>query len=86
MAAKKLSISLDAELADIVRAGAQEEGVSVSTWLAEAAEEKARRRNLRMALDQDAAGIAALSDEELDRIIAEARQTSIITKPARGAA
>jgi hypothetical protein len=86
VAVKKLSVSFDAELADVIRAAASEEGVSMSTWLASAAAAKARRRFLRAALDNLAKDEGALSDDDIDRLIAQARQRSIVTKPQRGAA
>lgn len=86
MTAKKLSVSFDAELAEIVRDAAANEGVSVSTWLASAAAARARRRQLRAALDELAADQGALSDEDIDRLIASARGSSVVTQPRRGAA
>ena len=83
---KKLSVSFDAGLADAIRAAAAEEGVSMSTWLASAAAAKARRRYLRAALDELAKDEGVLSDDDIDRLIAEARQRSFVTKPHRGAA
>jgi hypothetical protein len=76
VSAEKLSISLDAGLAATVRAAAAEEGVSVSTWLARAAEAKARQRHLREALDDFAAEHGALTDADIDRLIGEARAAS----------
>ena len=76
MTAEKLSISLDPRLAATVRAAAAEEGVSVSTWLARAAEAKARQRHLREALDSFAAEHGTLSEAEIDRLITAARAGS----------
>jgi hypothetical protein len=76
VSAEKLSISLDADLAATVRAAAAEEGVSVSTWLARAAEAKARQRHLREALDEFATEHGALTDADIDRLITEARAAS----------
>jgi hypothetical protein len=42
MTVRKLSISVPAELEETIKAAAAEEGKPVSTWLAEAATEKAR--------------------------------------------
>ena len=86
MTAKKLSVSFDAELADAIRDAAMEEGVSISTWLASAAAAKARRRNLRAALDEVAAEDGALSDSDIDELIAAARERSVVTHVRRGAA
>lgn len=71
--AEKLSVSFDAGLAAAVRAAASDEGVSVSAWLAGAAEAKARQRHLREALDAFAAEHGALTEAEIDRLIGEAR-------------
>jgi len=84
--AEKLSISLDAELIARVRAAANEQGVSVSTWLAKAAEAQVRQRLLREALDAFAAEIGELSQEEVDRLIAESRRTSRLIVGKQGAA
>jgi len=84
--AEKLSISLDAELIARVRAAANEQGVSVSTWLAKAAEAQVRQRLLREALDAFAAEIGELSQEEVVRLIAESRRTSRLIVGKQGAA
>lgn len=76
MAAEKLSVSFDAGLAAAIRAAAAEEGVSISMWLAGAAEAKARRRHLRDALDDFAAEHGVLADADIDRLISDARTGS----------
>ena len=76
MSAEKLSVSFDPDLAATIRAAAAEEGVSVSTWLARAAEAKARQRALRLALDSFAAEHGPLTDADIDRLIADARAAS----------
>jgi hypothetical protein len=81
VAAEKLSISFDADLADEVRTAAADEGVSVSTWLAEAAAAKARQNHLRSALEAYARDEGELTDDEVDRLIAGARERSLITRP-----
>lgn len=81
VAVEKLSISLDADLAGEVRSGAADDGVSISTWLAEAALAKARQRRLRAALDADVAELGELSEDEIDRLIADARSGSLMSKP-----
>lgn len=78
MSAEKLSISFNPGLAATVRAAAAEEGVSVSTWLARAAEAKARQRHLREALDSFAAEHGVLSEEDIDRLIGDARAKSTV--------
>ena len=79
MAAEKLSISLDAELASMVRKAAGEEMLSVSEWLADAAAAKVRHRYLEEALESFAAQHGALSEAEVDTIVRDARRTSVVT-------
>jgi hypothetical protein len=78
MSSEKLSISLDADLIAIVRAAAAQRGMSISTWLAEAAEAQVRQIYLQIAIDADDAEFGPMSDEEVDRIIAEARKSTIV--------
>jgi len=84
MATEKLSVSFDPGLAATIRAAAAQEGVSVSMWLAGAAEAKARRRHLRDALDSFAAEHGELAEADIDRLIADARSGSTVV--GRGAA
>lgn len=86
MGVEKLSISLDAELAASVRAAAGEQGVSVSTWLADAAQAKVRQRYLREALDAAAAEFGELTDAEIDELVVAARRDSRLINGADGAA
>jgi hypothetical protein len=86
MSAKKLSVSFDADLADTVRRAAADQGVSVSTWLAEAAAAKARRRLLREALDEFAQTHGPLDETAIDEQIAAARRHSKISGKAVDAA
>ena len=46
MPVTKLSVSVEEDLAEVVRAAAAEEGVSVSSWLASAASQRIRNRFL----------------------------------------
>jgi transposase len=82
---RKLSISLDSGLAATVREAAAEEGVSVSTWIADAVTAKARQRALREALDAFARKHGALTEEEVDEIIASARREARVTGARRRA-
>lgn len=86
MGAEKLSISLDSDLAAAVRAAASEQGVSVSTWLADAAQAQVRQRRLREALDVLASEEGELDPAEIDRLIAAARGTSRVIIGPEGAA
>lgn len=51
MDAQKLSISSEPEFAETIRAAATADGVSVSSWLAEAATDRIRSYRLGRALD-----------------------------------
>ncbi len=86
MGAEKLSISLDSDLAVAVRAAASEQGVSVSTWLADAAQAQVRQRRLREALDVLASEEGELDPAEIDRLISDARRTSRVVIGTEGAA
>lgn len=86
MGAEKLSISLDSELVTAVRAAAAEQGVSVSTWLADAAEAQVRQRRLGEALTAFAADIGDLDAKEVDELITKARRNSKVITGAQGAA
>jgi hypothetical protein len=86
VAAEKLSISFDSELADAVRAAAADSGTSVSNWLAEAAQERVRQRYLREALDTVLAEVGPFDDAESAALVAEARRHSRVVKGRAGAA
>lgn len=86
MGAEKLSISLESDLAASVRRAAHEQGVSVSTWLADAAQAQIRQRLLREALDALASEEGELEPTEIDALIADARRTSRVVIGAEGAA
>ena len=85
VAIDKLSISLDESLAQIVRDAAAEENITVSAWLANAAQDRIRNRLLGLALEIDNPEIVALSTEELMQIVSVARSQAIVTNPQRGA-
>ena len=63
MTARKLSISVPPEVEVMIKAAAAEEGIPVSTWLAQAAVEKAREAAMH------AEGLAAAQEmiEEYER-------------------
>ena len=92
MSTEKVSISVDAELLARVRAAAAEREMSVSTWFAQAAEAQIRQIYLQQAIDALDQEFGPMSEEEVDRIIAEMRKTSIIVNgnqiiyPDQGAA
>lgn len=76
-------MSFDEELASVVREAAAEEGLSVSSWLANAAQASIRNRLLRVALDEMALEDGPMSPEEAARLIEEAHRTSIVTGRGR---
>jgi hypothetical protein len=82
----KLSISLDEALAQVVRDAAAEENLSVSAWLAAAAQDRIRNRLLRLALDADALEFGAMPNDEIESIVAAARANAIVTDPRSDAA
>lgn len=84
MGAEKLSISLDAELASLIRTDAGEQGVSISTWIAEAAQTQVRQRRLGEALAAAAAEFGVMDPAEIDVLVAESRRGSIVTTGGAG--
>lgn len=82
MKSEKLSISLEAELAETIRTSATKTGVSVSSWISDASEQKARQLALREALDEYAKEFGILSEGQIDQLVDEARKTSRSTGPA----
>jgi len=81
MSVEKLSVSMDAALAKLIRSAAAEEGMSVSTWLSEAARARARQRALRVALRDYAAEHGTLSAQETTELVEAARARSVVTRP-----
>lgn len=85
MSTQKLSISLEPELAETIRAAAGADGVSVSSWLAEAAADRIRSYRLGRALDALAEEIGGMDVAEAERLVTEARRRSIVVRPGRRA-
>jgi hypothetical protein len=67
MKVDKLSISLDPDLGDAVRAAARKAGQPLSTWLAEAAAAKLRSEAFREFLAEWEAEHGPITPEELER-------------------
>lgn len=78
MVARKLSVSFDEELAGVVRDAAAREGLTVSAWLADAAEDRVRNELLGVALDELTSD-DPMTPEESARLVAEARRAAIVT-------
>lgn len=79
MPVAKLSLSLDRELAEVVRREAAEEGTSVSAWLVAAAEDRIRNRLLRRALDELYQEIGPIGVDERAALVSAARTAAIET-------
>jgi hypothetical protein len=71
MKVDKMSISLEAELGDEVRAAALKAGIGLSSWLAEAAAAKLRAEALAKFLDKWEKEHIPLTAEELSRAESE---------------
>ena len=75
MAVEKLSISVDEDVAELVREAAAKEGVTVSAWITNAAQDRLRNLLLGQFLDDLFEEIGEMTDEEEERLIASARAT-----------
>jgi len=64
MPVKKITISLDAQLADELSRDAKDDGDSVSAWVARAIESQLRSHRLREMLDEYQAEFGAFTEEE----------------------
>jgi hypothetical protein len=79
MAAEKYSASMDDVLLGDARADAEAEGVTLSSWLAEAAADRLRLKALHHLVDEWEAEHGAISVAELDALedkVAEARRSA----------
>jgi hypothetical protein len=74
MTVRKLSISVPPEIEETIKAAAAEEGKPVSTWLAEAATEKARAAALNAAGRAAAHELVADYESEYGPLPAASRQ------------
>lgn len=68
MGAEKIAISLVPGLADEIRSAADDEGKSVSGWLADAAQRKLRQRAARQALESYEVEHGSISEDELREV------------------
>ncbi|MGH3263329.1 MAG: hypothetical protein ACRDNS_15200, partial [Trebonia sp.] len=68
MVAEKYSASMDAALLADARADAETEGLTLSSWLADAAADRLRLRALRHLVDEWEAEHGAISVAELDAL------------------
>lgn len=74
MTARKLSISVPAEVEETIKAAAADEGKPVSAWLAEAATEKARAAALHAAGREAARELIAEYESKHGPLPAKSRQ------------
>lgn len=81
MAAEKLSISVDEDVAELVREAAAKEGITVSAWITNAAQDRLRNLLLGKFLDELFEEIGPMSDEEMDRLVAQSQAKSIVVGP-----
>lgn len=80
MAAEKFSASMDDALLADARADAEAEGLTLSSWLADAAADRLRIKALRRLVDDWEAEHGAISTAELDALenkVAAARRTAV---------
>ena len=82
MPVTKLSVSVEEDLARVVRAAAADEGVSVSAWLTDAASDRIRNRFLGEAITAALAECPDLDEGALQDIAQQARAGAIVTSPA----
>ena len=85
MGVTKLSISMDAELAELVKQAAADDGVTVSAWLMTAAANRIRNRLLGDALEAAHLDVGLLDDSEIDRLVAEVHARAVQIEPTVGA-
>ena len=83
MSVEKLSVSMESALVKLVKSAASEDGISVSTWLAEAARARARHHALREAVTQHAGERGGPSSNEARVLVESARRRSALSRPPR---
>jgi hypothetical protein len=83
MSVEKVSVSFEVALLGEIRGVAAKEGVSLSSWLGEAARARARQLALQDALADMDARIGPMSAEEADEILRATRAKSIVVRPRR---
>lgn len=77
MAVSKLSVSVDAEIAEDVRAAARDEGVTVSAWLTAAAAARIRNRYLGEVVAETTADVPGFDAATVNDLTRRARATAI---------
>lgn len=82
MAAKKITITLSEQLAERVAQRAREAGIPFSTWIARAAEDRARIEDGLAAMAEWADEEGPLTDEELAEAAAELARADVLAQRA----
>lgn len=65
MTVERITISLDADLAELVKAAADEDSLNVSAWFGDAARQRLASRRLRTVIDDWEQEHGAFSEDEL---------------------
>ncbi len=65
MAVEKMSISMDAELAEKIRRAAEDDGLSVSAWIAKRVDREIRMRGIDRLLEEYQEEHGAFTEEEI---------------------
>ncbi len=81
MPVTKLSVSVEEDLAEVVRAAAADEGVTISAWLADAASHRIRNRFLGEAVAKALKEHDSLDEDALQALAAQARSIATVTSP-----
>jgi DNA-binding response OmpR family regulator len=78
MGVTKLSVSVDEDVAQLVKSAAQQEGTTVSAWMTEAAAARIRNEFLGEIVDEVIADLG-LDDASLTELARVARSTAVDT-------
>jgi|MEHZ01.5.fsa_nt_MEHZ011524685.1_5 hypothetical protein len=79
MPVTKLSVSVEEDLAELDRAAAADEGVTISAWFADAASRRIRNRFLGEAIAAAIAGRESLDEDALQALAAHERSIATVT-------
>ncbi|GAA5174164.1 hypothetical protein GCM10023321_77430 [Pseudonocardia eucalypti] len=82
MAAKKVTITLPEQLAERLAQRAREAGIPFSTWIAQAAEERARIEDGQAAMAEWTRDEGPLTDDELAEAAAELARADVLAQRA----
>ena len=85
MAYAKLSVSIEADVAAMVREAAADEGITVSAWISRAATNWIRNRHLGRAVDEVLNELGGIEPDELADLEADLRAKRIESQPPSSA-